>query len=77
MREELTNENTVICQYCNKPYFFLSMKCPFCGKYRNDGYLIFTVPIKDNEGYQLCVNILFLFNKTFNLLSYIIFVIEF
>ena len=36
-----------------------------------------SVPIKDNEGYQLCVNILFLFNKTFNLLSYIIFVIEF
>lgn len=34
-----------------------------------------SVPIKDNEGYQLCVNILFLFNKTFNLLSYIIFVI--
>ena len=51
MEEELTNENSVICQYCNKPYFFLSMKCPFCGKYRSDGYLIFTVPIKDNEGY--------------------------
>ena len=77
MGEELTNENSVICQYCNKPYFFLSMKCPFCGKYRNDGYLIFTVPIKDNEGYLPCVNILFLFNKTFNLLSYIIFVTEF
>lgn len=21
MGEELTNENSVICQYCNKPYF--------------------------------------------------------
>ena len=41
MGEELTNENSVICQYCNKPYFFLSMKCPFCGKYRNDGYLMY------------------------------------
>ena len=35
-------------------YFYTRPKatlCPFCGKYRNDGYLIFTVPIKDNEGY--------------------------
>lgn len=51
MGEELNSENRHICQYCNKPYYFLSMKCPFCGKYRDDAYLICTVTIEDNEGY--------------------------
>ena len=51
MGEELNSENSYICQYCNKPYYFLSMKCPFCGKYRDDVYLICTVTIEDNEGY--------------------------
>ena len=51
MGEEVTNKNGVIWRYCNKRYFFVSMKWPFCGRYRNDGYFIFTVPIKDHDGY--------------------------
>lgn len=50
MGEELTNENRLYVSIVIN-HIFLSMKCPFCGKYKNDGYLIFTVPIKDNEGY--------------------------
>ena len=29
MGEELTNENTVICQYCNKQYFFSLLNAHF------------------------------------------------